>query len=61
MIAADMFLSANGLGGLLVSASQLFDTGEMLATVLVITLAGVVLMAVGRWIERRFARWRVSG
>ena len=61
MIAADMFLSANGLGGLLVSASQLFDTGEMLATVLVITLAGVVLMAIGRWIERRFARWRVSG
>lgn len=57
MIAADMFLSADGLGGMLVSASQFFDTAQMLATVLVITAAGVALMAIGRLIERRFARW----
>lgn len=59
MIAADMFLSANGLGGLLVTAAQFFDTAQMLATMIIITVAGVTLMAIGRWIERRFSRWQV--
>jgi NitT/TauT family transport system permease protein len=60
MIAADIFLSANGLGGMLITAAQFFDTGAMLATVLVITICGVVLMAIGNLIERRFARWQVG-
>lgn len=60
MIAADIFLSANGLGGMLISASQFFDTAEMLATILVITASGVALMAIGNLIERRFARWRID-
>lgn len=60
MIAADIFLSANGLGGELITAAQFFDTGAMLATVLVITVCGVVLMAIGNLIERRFARWKVG-
>lgn len=60
MIAADIFLSANGLGGMLVTAAQIFDTAEMLATILVITVAGVLLMALGRLVEKRFARWRVD-
>jgi NitT/TauT family transport system permease protein len=60
MIAADIFLSANGLGGMLITAAQFFDTGAMLATVLVITMCGVVLMAIGNLIERRFARWKVG-
>lgn len=60
MIAADFFLSADGLGGMLITASTVFDTAEMLATVLVITVAGIILMAIGRAIERHFARWRVS-
>lgn len=59
MIAADIFLSADGLGGLLVTAAQFFDTAQMLATMIIITVAGVVLMSIGRWIERRFARWQV--
>jgi ABC-type nitrate/sulfonate/bicarbonate transport system permease component len=61
MIAADIFLSANGLGGLLISAAQQFSTAEMLAVVLVITVAGLTLMAVGRLVEKYFARWRVTG
>lgn len=60
MIAADIFLSANGLGGLLISASQFFDTAEVLATILVITVSGIALMAIGTLIERHFARWRVD-
>jgi ABC-type nitrate/sulfonate/bicarbonate transport system permease component len=60
MIAGDFFLSSTGLGSLLIIASERFDTAEMLATTLVITLVGVALMAIGRGIERYFARWRVS-
>jgi NitT/TauT family transport system permease protein len=60
MIAAEFFLSAGGLGSLLITQSEQFDTGAMLATTLVITLTGVVLMAIGRMVERRFARWRVT-
>jgi NitT/TauT family transport system permease protein len=60
MIAAEFFLSATGLGSLLIIASERFDTAGMLAITLVITLAGVALMAIGRLIEARFARWRVQ-
>jgi ABC-type nitrate/sulfonate/bicarbonate transport system permease component len=60
MIAAEFFLSAGGLGSLLITQSEQFDTGAMLATTLVITVVGVALMAVGRLVERRFARWRVT-
>ncbi|SRR6266568_71525 len=60
MIAAEFFLSAGGLGSLLITQSEQFDTGAMLATTLVITVVGVALMAAGRLVERRFARWRVT-
>jgi NitT/TauT family transport system permease protein len=60
MIAGDFFLSSSGLGSMLIIASERFDTAEMLATTLVITLIGVALMALGRGIERYFARWRVT-
>jgi ABC-type nitrate/sulfonate/bicarbonate transport system permease component len=60
MIAGEFFLSAGGLGSLLITQSEQFDTGAMLATTLVITLIGVALMAIGRLAERRFARWRVT-
>jgi ABC-type nitrate/sulfonate/bicarbonate transport system permease component len=59
MIAAEFFLSAAGLGSLLITQSEQFDTAGMLAVTLVITVIGVVLMAIGRLIERHFARWRV--
>jgi len=61
MIAGDFFLSSDGLGSLLIIASERFDTAEMLATTLVITVIGIALMAIGRLAESRFARWRVTG
>ena len=59
MIAADFFLSSDGLGSLLIVASERFDTPAMLAVTLVITLIGLALMGIGRALENRFARWRV--
>ncbi|MCF8476266.1 MAG: ABC transporter permease [Pseudolabrys sp.] len=58
MIAAEFFLSSTGLGQLIMTASQNFDTAGVFASVLVITLIGVGLMRLGLAIEQHFARWR---
>ncbi len=60
MIAADYFLSSDGLGSLLITSSERFDTAEMLAVTLTITVIGLILMAIGRFAESYFARWRVG-
>ncbi len=58
MVAAEFFLSATGLGQLIMVAGQNFDTGGVFAAILVIGLIGVGLMRVGSMLEQRFARWR---
>jgi NitT/TauT family transport system permease protein len=58
MIAAEFFLSATGLGQLIMNASQNFDTAGVFASILVIALIGVGLMRLGLKIENHFARWR---
>lgn len=58
MIAAEFFLSSTGLGQLIMTASQNFDTAGVFASVLVIALIGVALMRAGLVIEQHFARWR---
>ncbi len=58
MVAAEFFLSSTGLGQLIMTASQNFDTAAVFAIILVIGLLGVALMRLGQHIENRFARWR---
>jgi ABC-type nitrate/sulfonate/bicarbonate transport system permease component len=58
MVAAEFFLSSTGLGQLIMTASQNFDTAGVFAAILVIGLLGVGLMRVGLMIEQHFARWR---
>ncbi|AXK82502.1 ABC transporter permease [Pseudolabrys taiwanensis] len=58
MIAAEFFLSSTGLGQLIMTASQNFDTGGVFASIFVIGLIGVGLMRLGLKIEQHFVRWR---
>jgi len=58
MIAAEFFLSATGLGALIMTASQSFDTAGVFAAILIIGLLGVGLMRIGAMLEAHFARWR---
>jgi len=58
MVAAEFFLSATGLGALIMTASQSFDTAGVFAAILIIGLLGVGLMRVGSMLEAHFARWR---
>ena len=60
MIASEFLLSASGLGNLIIINTQRFETANVLATVLFITLVATMLMAIGRWLEDYFARWRVG-
>jgi NitT/TauT family transport system permease protein len=59
MVAAEFFLSSTGLGQLIMTAGQNFDTAGVFAAILVIALIGIALMRLGLAIEQRFARWRV--
>lgn len=58
MVAAEFFLSASGLGELIIRNSRDFDMAGVLAAILIITLLGAVLMGLGRLLEYRFAAWR---
>jgi NitT/TauT family transport system permease protein len=58
MVAAEFFLSATGLGQVIMLASQNFDTAAVYGMILVIGLLGVGLTRVGQNIENHFARWR---
>jgi ABC-type nitrate/sulfonate/bicarbonate transport system permease component len=58
MIAAEFFLSATGLGQLIMGASQDFDTAGVFASIFVIGLLGIGLTRLGLKIEQHFARWR---
>src|SRR5476649_2073716 len=51
MIAAEFFLSSTGLGQLIMTASQNFDTACVFANILIIWLLGVGLMRVGLMIS----------
>jgi NitT/TauT family transport system permease protein len=58
MVAAEFFLSSNGLGQIIMMAAQSFDTAGVFAMILVISLIGIALMRLGLMIEQHFARWR---
>ena len=61
MIAAEFFLSASGMGQLIMTAGRNFDTAALFGTVLIISLLGAGLMALGRALEDRFTPWRALG
>jgi ABC-type nitrate/sulfonate/bicarbonate transport system permease component len=58
MIAAEFFLSSTGLGQLIMTATQNFDTAAVFAAILIIVAAGLALTRVGLALERHFTRWR---
>jgi NitT/TauT family transport system permease protein len=58
MVAAEFFLSATGLGQVIMTSTQNFDTAAVFAAILVIVAAGLGLMRLGQALERRFTPWR---
>jgi ABC-type nitrate/sulfonate/bicarbonate transport system permease component len=60
MIAAEFLLSSSGLGNLIYTASERFETAKVLASILTITLLATALIGIGRALENYFARWRAG-
>ena len=58
MIAAEFFLSTSGLGKEIMISSRTFDMAGVLATIILITIIGIVLMRLAQGLEQYFASWR---
>jgi NitT/TauT family transport system permease protein len=59
-VVGEMFTSNAGLGYLLSLSASQFDTATLFATLVVITVLGLVLTAAVGQLERRVLRWQVS-
>lgn len=57
MVAGEILLNPTGLGDLLISASRAFDMAGVLATIVVVTVLGGLLMALVRAVENRYVKW----
>lgn len=60
VVVGELFFSSGGVGHLMSRASQTFDTATVLAGVLMFAVAGVVVFALLRALERRLSPWRVE-
>jgi ABC-type nitrate/sulfonate/bicarbonate transport system permease component len=60
VVVGELFSSQQGIGYLIASASQSFDTPVLLMGVMLFSIAGVLLMAFLKYIERRYAPWKQS-
>jgi NitT/TauT family transport system permease protein len=58
MIAAEFLLSSSGLGNIIYTSSERFETGKVLASIFTITILATALIGLGRALENYFARWR---
>jgi ABC-type nitrate/sulfonate/bicarbonate transport system permease component len=58
LVAGEFFLSGTGIGLLIMQSERDFDVPGLYASILVITILGVLLMGLGRALENRFAAWR---
>jgi ABC-type nitrate/sulfonate/bicarbonate transport system permease component len=58
MVAAEILLNPTGIGDLLVGSSRAFDMAGVLASIVVVTVLGAVMMATVRMFEDRYVKWR---
>jgi ABC-type nitrate/sulfonate/bicarbonate transport system permease component len=58
MVLAELFLVTGGIGSLLITYSERFNTGYVLAITLALVLEGIVVNSFARLLERRLVRGR---
>ena len=61
VVVAEMVVATEGLGFLVVEARSFIKTHEMIAAILVVALIGLVVFAVGLWVERKSVFWYLEG
>jgi len=58
VVVAELFGARSGLGYLIVTSAQLFDTAGLFVGVFTLALWGVLSVEALKWIEKRLAPWR---
>jgi NitT/TauT family transport system permease protein len=58
VVVAEFFTAFSGLGNLIVTSANNFETAEMFVPILIIAAFGVASTALLEWLERRLVRWR---
>jgi len=58
VVVAELFGARAGLGFLIVSSAQSFDTAGLFVGVLILAFAGIGSVELLKWVERRLAPWR---
>jgi NitT/TauT family transport system permease protein len=58
VVVAEIFASYAGLGNILINAQSAFNMPVMYATVIILTVIGIVLTEAARVLERRLQRWK---
>lgn len=60
MIVAEFFTALSGLGGIILTAANNFETAEMFAPIIVLLTFAVALNAFVAWLEGRIAPWHIQ-
>ena len=60
VVVAELFGARAGLGFLILTSAQNFDTAALFVGVLTLAFAGVASVEFLKWLERRLAPWRVE-
>jgi NitT/TauT family transport system permease protein len=58
LVAAEMIGAERGIGAFVLSAGNLYDTDNLLAGIVVLSLLGLLVSWVIGWLERLFLAWR---
>jgi NitT/TauT family transport system permease protein len=58
LVAAEMIGAERGIGAFVLSAGNLYDTDNLLAGIVVLSLLGLAVAGLISWLERRLLAWR---
>jgi NitT/TauT family transport system permease protein len=58
LVAAEMIGAERGIGAFVLSAGNLYDTDNLLAGIVVLSVLGLLVSRVIGWLERRLLAWR---
>ncbi len=61
LIIAEFYTNASGLGGIVLKASDTFQTARMFVPIIVVMCLGIILMSATRWLKRTVAPWAERG
>ena len=60
MIVAEFFTALSGLGGIILTAANNFETAEMFAPIIVLLTFAIALNACVQWLENKIAPWHIQ-